>query len=181
MAKRAKHKPENCRIEALAATPLPQPPLPKSRADDPLASNLQIILFVYRFLLTLIYFFNLHPPIIQIWPDAPKVVNVDRSWMRFSNLLNLSNWNKVNAKTYLLPLRAPPFRIIFPSYFHVFPGTVPGRHLFIIYVDLMRKQLIWGPLQNPVGTKMASKIDQVAPNMTNNLIPHQDFCRLVKR
>ena len=65
-------------------------------------------------------------------------------------------------KPLFLQLRAPPFRIKFPS-LHVFADIAPGRHSLTIYIDYVQKYSIWGPLLNPVAAKTASQIYKVAP------------------
>ena len=69
--------------------------------------------------------------------------------IKFQDLLNLLNCNKYNAKTYLLPLSAPPFRINFPSLFDDLSGTNPGRHFFVTYNYFVR---IWYPRLNCWGS-----------------------------
>jgi hypothetical protein len=58
---------------------------------------------------------------------------------------DLLNCNKHGAIAALLPFRPSPFRIKFPSTFHVFSGTAPGHNFFTCSVDLIRKSLILGP------------------------------------
>ena len=78
-------------------------------------------------------------------------------------------------KPLLLPLRAPFFRIIFTLCFQVFSGTAPGHIFCCNLFDCVQNWSIWGPRQNPVGTKMAPQIDQVAPQKIQRQVPGAIF------
>ena len=82
--------------------------------------------------------------------------------IKFRDLLNLLNCNKYNEKTSVSLIKAPSFRIHFPHNFMFFQAPL----LVAIFDKLCLfclKMTIVEPLQNPVGAKMVSKIEQVAP------------------
>ena len=70
---------------------------------------------------------------------APFSINVrDR--------VKLLNCKTYSAETSFLLLRASPFHIHFPSEFHVFSSTAPGRHCFMIYIEFVQTLSILEPL-----------------------------------
>ena len=101
---------------------------------------------------------------------TPKQTILDRFGMlfgasfliKFRDLVNLLSGKTYNAKTSFLLIKAPPFRIICPSEFHVFSGTAPGDHFLSTHVDIP-KVMIWRPLQNPMGSKTAPNINNIKP------------------
>ena len=73
--------------------------------------------------------------------------------IRFLDLLNLLNCNNYNAKTYLLPVMAPPFRINFPFELHVFFALLLVK-MFDNSNWFMWKRSISKPLLNPEDAQM---------------------------
>ena len=82
-------------------------------------------------------------------------------FIKFRDRPNLLNCNKHGVKTLLLPLQASHFGIENPLTNYGFSR----HHFFLILFASMSKNEILGSLQNPVGAKMAPKINQVVPNV----------------
>jgi hypothetical protein len=80
----------------------------------------------------------------------------------FATHPNLLNCNKHCVKTLLLPFQASHFGIENPLKIHVFSRHALGPNFSSFYLNLCQKSSILGPLQNPMGCKMAPKINQVA-------------------
>lgn len=53
---------------------------------------------------------------------------------------------------------------------HVFSNPHSWTPVCSFYVDLLRKQSLWGPFQNPVGAKLGLQISKWPPNASKNSI-----------
>ena len=79
------------------------------------------------------------------------------------NLANLVFEQQYSTLASFRPPETSPFRIDFWSKNCVFSRHGQGPHFSSFYVDLCWKMRFWDPLQNPMGSKMAPKIDQWVP------------------